>query len=132
MCPLRSYHAPLGECWHEDGWGDSGQWRRLVSINAVLGLWPTVSSWAHSPNGWLDARHTTRTPTGPATPATVFERVSPLFFSWGELPKPVAGVATLSVCWRRDASARFGAGSTDSAPNWVRYPDNLCRHIFAC
>jgi hypothetical protein len=110
MCPLRSYHAPLGECWHEDGWGDSGQWRRLVSINAVLGLWPTVSSWAHSPNGWLDARHTARTPTGPATPATVFERVSPLFLFWGELCRSPLLALLPSLCSSGARPSTVGGG----------------------
>src|ERR1035441_8748922 len=70
---------------------------RSVPVNAVLGLWPTVSSWAHSPNGWLDARHTARTPTGPATPATVLGTSPSVLLLWESFRKSVPGVA-VSLC----------------------------------
>src|ERR1035437_5489716 len=69
---------------------------RFLLVNAVLGLWPTASSWAHAPNGSLDARHTAGTP-GPATPATGFGGLT-LCPSLGEsFRKPVPRVA-VSLC----------------------------------
>src|ERR1035441_10890487 len=79
-------------------------------VHAVLGLWPTVSSWAHSPNGWLDPRHTAGTPTGPATPATGFGTLFPFVLFPGSSAEARSWRCCVSVCWRRDASAGSPAG----------------------
>src|ERR1017187_3144035 len=84
-------------------------------------------SWAHSPNGWLDARHTAGTPTGPATPATVFGGLT-LCPSLGEsFRKPFLALLCLCVLAARRLSRFSGRGLRRPYASRMRYPDNLCR-----
>src|ERR1017187_9084189 len=83
-------------------------------------------SWAHSPNGWLDARQTAGTPTGPATPATVFGGLT--------LCPSLGGESSAARSWRcrslcvlavRSLSRFSSSGFRRSYASRRRYPDNL-------
>src|ERR1035438_4656846 len=80
-------------------------------------------SWAHSPNGWLDARHTAGTPTGPATPATVLGASSFYRFLGGEVAE-ASSWRLLYLCVLAARVLRQGfRGPYTSPMGW--YPDNL-------
>src|ERR1035437_2190225 len=81
--------------------------------------------------GWLDARHTAGTPTGPATPATVFGLHPLSLFGGRVFRSPLLALPPLCVLAVLNSARPSPGVSYTLEKDGMRYRDNLRRPYFA-